>query len=114
MQEALAIKGAGLESSFLVKTNPFDPSDPSQTPLEFSYELPSDATVEFRIFTLTGEKVYAKDYTSGSEGGRAGENFVYWDGRNEEGVTVFNGVYIVSVRNADTDEHARLKLAVVK
>ncbi len=114
MDESLAIKGASLESSFLVRSNPFDPTDPIQSPLEFSYELPADARVEFRVFTLTGEMVYAKDYTAGGEGGRSGENFIYWDGRNDDGIMVFNGVYIVSIRDAATDEHARLKLAVVK
>ncbi len=112
--EALAIKGSSLESSFLVRTNPFNPNDPSQSPVEFSYELASDSKVEFRVFTLTGEKVFATDYPAGAEGGHSGENFVYWDGRNDDGVVVFNGVYIVSIRNVDTDEYARLKVAVIK
>ena len=70
--------------------------------------------VEFRVFTLTGEEVYAKDLPEGSEGARLGENDIPWDGRNNAGHMVRNGVYIVSIKIVRTGEYARMKVAVVK
>ncbi len=110
----LAVKEAHLSGSFIVETNPFNPGDPSESPVSFSYELEAAADVEFRIFTLIGEEVYSSKYNAGAEGGMAGENLIDWDGRNDEGHVVVNGVYIAQIENMATGDIARLKVAVVK
>ncbi|MBU8932737.1 MAG: hypothetical protein KOO62_01900 [candidate division Zixibacteria bacterium] len=103
------VKGSSISESFLVRNNPVDPT---KAPVEFSYELTAASDIEFRIFTLTGEEVYARDISSQDNG--AGEHVIEWDGLNNDGQVVCNGVYIVSIRVVNTGETARLKLAVVK
>ncbi|MEW6413001.1 MAG: FlgD immunoglobulin-like domain containing protein [Candidatus Zixiibacteriota bacterium] len=110
----LSVKGSSLSGSFTVETNPFNPEDPSQSPVRFSYELPAAADVEFRIFTLTGEEVYSSEYSAGSSGGIQGENLIEWDGRNDDGQVVRNGVYVAQMKNVSSGEIAYLKIAVVK
>lgn len=112
--QALAVKQASLTGSFIAETNPFNPDDPSVSPLHLTYELPENAAVEFRIFTLTGEEVYSRDFEAGANGGTSGENVIEWDGCNNEGYVVLNGVYVALVHNTVTGEMARLKIAVVK
>ena len=80
----------------------------------FSYELTEPSRVEFRIFTLTGEEVYSRDFLEGSDYGRAGEHFVEWDGCNDKGVPVLNGVYVALLKMNKTGETARVKIALVK
>ena len=58
--------------------------------------------------------MYARDYQSGDEGGTSGENVIEWDGCNDNGHVVLNGVYIALIKNTDTGETARIKIAVVK
>ena len=71
--------------------------------------------MEDTTVTLTaGEEVYEQDFAAGSTGGMAGENVVTWNGRNDSGNLVMNGVYVVILTNVDTGESARLKLAVLK
>ncbi|NOY87787.1 MAG: hypothetical protein GXO93_00140 [FCB group bacterium] len=111
LTEAFSLIGPGLKNSFIIETNPFNPDE---APVRFSYELPKAEKVEFRIFTLTGEEVFAHDYSANTPGGIAGENIIEWDGRNNDGVMVFNGVYIASIKNAKTGEYARIKVAVVR
>ncbi len=105
------IKGKSLKESFLVENNPFNPVVGEA---RFSYELEQPSSVEFRVFTLTGEEVYARDLLEGTEGTAAGENEIMWDGRNNAGHMVRNGVYIVSIKVVRTGEYARMKVAVVK
>lgn len=102
---------AGFESSFVIETNPYNPD---MGDVRFAYVLPSAEDVKFRIFTLTGEEVLSRDFASGSSGAEAGLNEVVWDGRNDDGQVVFNGVYIAVVHRVDSDESARLKVAVLK
>ncbi|KAA3630903.1 MAG: hypothetical protein DWP97_14330, partial [Calditrichaeota bacterium] len=107
----IVIKGSTLEESFVISDNPFNPED---QPALFSYQLPDDGEVEFRIFTLTGEEVYAKIIPAGQEGAQQGENMLEWDGKNNSGHMALNGVYIVSILNTQTGEYTRKKIALVK
>lgn len=113
---ALAIKEASLGGSFIAETNPFNPENPdvNPVPLHLSYELAENATVEFRILSLTGEEVYFRTFESGRDGGSAGENIIEWDGCNSQGHVVLNGVYVALIHNTATGESARLKIAVIK
>ena len=111
ISQVYATKGKVLQESFVIENNPFNPEISEAW---FSYELDEPSVVEFRVFTLMGEEVYAKDLPEGSEGARLGENDIPWDGRNNAGHMVRNGVYIVSIKIVRTGEYARMKVAVVK
>lgn len=106
-----ATGGSTLEQSFMVENNPWHQE---ATPARFAYVLRSDAPLGFRIFTLTGELVYTLMIEQGSSLGTAGSHVIEWDGRNERGNIVLDGVYIVQLENTKSGERARLKLAVLK
>ena len=108
---SVVLKGISLEDSFIVDNNPFNPE---LNPIHLSYELDTAAPVTFRIFTLTGELVYTSHFGSGESGGVSGENMIEWDGRNNSGGMVVNGIYIATIENALTGETAHVKIALVK
>ena len=105
------IKGESLGESFIIRDNPFNPLE---SPALFSYELKKESDVEFRVFTLSGEEVYSLDIPSGSYGAKSGENMIEWDGKNNSGYLVLNGVYIASILDKSTGEYSRMKIALVK
>ncbi len=115
--ESLALGGnfvvtpPSLEGSIIARKNPFNPE---VEPAEVSYFLEEDADMEVIIFTLTGEKVLEMSFAAGSEGGRAGDNVIYWYGTNARNHVVLNGVYIMVLKNTVTGESYRYKLAVLK
>jgi|GEM_PF-3280711 len=111
ISQVYVTKGKTLQESFVIENNPFNPEISDAW---FSYELDKPSAVEFRVFTLTGEEVYAKDLPAGAEGGEVDENNIPWHGRNNAGHMVRNGVYIVSIKIVRTGEYARMKVAVVK
>ena len=72
-------------------------------------------SVEFKIFTLIGEEVYSHSIPAGAAGtAPEQEHFLEWDGRNDAGHNVLNGVYLAWIRVEATGQEATLKLAVVK
>ena len=95
----------------MVENNPWHQES---APARFAYVLRNDAPLEFRIFTLTGELVYSQIIDQGSSLGSTGSHVIVWDGRNELGTVVLDGVYIVQLENMSNGERARLKLAVLK
>ncbi|MEW5796409.1 MAG: hypothetical protein AB1772_08595 [Candidatus Zixiibacteriota bacterium] len=111
LEEVYTLVEQTLAGSFSVRTNPFDPYI---EPAEFRYFLPQAQEIDLAILTLTGELVYHRQMPAGQPGGAIGENVVYWDGRNNEGREVVNGVYIVIVEGGDGRDRATLKLAVMK
>ncbi|UCD93961.1 MAG: hypothetical protein JSU69_09340 [Candidatus Zixiibacteriota bacterium] len=100
-----------MQSSVATRNNPFDPT---QGPAEIAYFLEEDTDVRMTIYTLVGEKVYEQTFPAGSNGGSAGQNYVSWNARNDDGGQVLNGVYVVYLRPGNGDEPATLKLAVMK
>ena len=111
LNEVFTLEPRSLGGSFAVRNNPFDPN---QGPAEFRYFLPSADDVSFVVLTLTGEMVFQRDFASGEDGARAGENVVYWSGRNDDGSIVVNGVYLAIIDVRDGRDRASLKLAVMK
>jgi hypothetical protein len=99
------------EQSLMVRNNPFNPNIDKA---EIAYNLETDALVTMKIYSLTGEIVYQTEFSAGAEGGRIGSNYVSWDGTNEEGKTVVNGVYVVVIRNNESGQSYKMKLAVMK
>jgi hypothetical protein len=88
------IVSSELEGSLTVKNNPFSPD---VGPVDIGYVLNEESDVVVRIFTLLGEKVYERYYAAGCDGGKQGVNTIVWDGKNDEGKTVLNGVYLLTV-----------------
>ena len=74
--------------------------------------------VKFRIFTLTGELVWSRDFTEGDPQTRPGlhttdSQAVEWDGLNDRGHKVLNGVYVLVMQTGD-GRVSKTKIAVVK
>ena len=98
-------------SSFTPMNNPFDPS---AGPNQYRFTLSADAEMELAIYTLTGDPVYRKIYAPGSAGGSSGVQLIFWDGRNDNGAVVRNGVYLLYLTNLTTGEKATLKQAILR
>jgi flagellar hook assembly protein FlgD len=111
LKETFTSVGPTLKGSFVIKENPFDPSLEAA---EFQYFVDQSSQLEFRILTLTGELVYSIDIPEGSAGTQIGLHSLAWDGRNDEGYIVLNGVYVAVLTAVKTGEQATLKVAVLK
>ena len=111
--EVFKSAGTTLESSFMIQTNPFDPNNGD---VRFSYVLKEPSAVQLKIFTLVGEEVKSEFVRMGEYGTEAGiyDDVLTWDGRNETGDMVLNGVYVAILQVIETGEEARIKVAVVK
>ena len=88
---AIPVEGGTLGDSFSNFPNPFRAG--SET-TRLAYKLDQAGTVTLRIMTLTGRPV-RKIVTNGAR--NAGLNIDAWDGRNDSGQTVLNGVYIAAL-----------------
>jgi hypothetical protein len=100
-----------LKGSFIIRDNPFDPS---LEPAEFQYFVSQSSSLEFRVLTLTGEVVYSLDIPEGAAESQIGLHSLIWNGRNDEGYVVLNGVYVAVLTAGKTGEQATLKVAVLK
>ncbi|MFC1501813.1 hypothetical protein ACFL6A_00205 [bacterium] len=106
----------GSEPYLLNCPNPF--GEPGKEETNIIYYLKEDTNVRFRIFTITGQLVWSRSYTQsdpqGKEGyHRIGWDSVVWDGKNDVGQRVVNGVYILFMKT-DYGDTAKTKIAVVK
>jgi hypothetical protein len=70
--------------------NPFKPS--TQT-TDITYTLNVDGNTSVYIFDMHGRLIWKRDYGSGTMGGKAGYNTVTWDGKDDFGNQVGNGIY---------------------
>jgi hypothetical protein len=91
--------------------NPF--GGPGRETTRITYCLGEDMDVSFRLFTLVGEPVWSASFRAGETNGSKGIRFVVWDGRNDQGRKVLNGVYLLFMKTAD-GKVQKLKIAVVK
>jgi hypothetical protein len=92
-----------------VVPNPFVPG---METAGITYVLAGDAPVEIEIFTLFGDRVWSQSIPAGDPGGRAGLNAVPWDGKNESGQSVRNGVYHCRVRGGGLNH--MMKIAAIR
>lgn len=99
---------ADLAGSFIIRDNPFNPNE---GPAEFQYVRAETGKIIFRILTLTGEVVLEEVQPEVSPGE---SRTISWDGRNEEGEMVLNGVYLAVLTNDRTGAQATIKVAVLK
>lgn len=106
--ETVSKVASSLDSTFMIEENPFNP-DRGNVGFRWN-QLGEPSQVEIRIFTLTGELVlYESSYRSGS----AQEEW-RWDGRNDSGHMVLNGVYVVCLSILDVSREVRIKVAVLR
>ncbi len=96
--------------------NPFGESGKEITTV--IYYLKEDTEVLFKIYTLTGELVFSKSFTASEPQGRKGvhstpSNSFTWDGKNDMGRRVLNGIYIL-VMKTGYGEVAKSKIALVR
>jgi hypothetical protein len=74
--------------------NPFDARFQSSI---LHWELPMDSAVDLALFDPLGRTVRRWSFPAGSAGGRQGVNETLWDGTNESGESVRQGVYTLRV-----------------
>jgi hypothetical protein len=96
--------------------NPF--GEPGKEETTIVYYLKRTTDVSFRIFTLTGALVWSQSFTASDAQGMmglhsAGMNAVVWDGRNDRGLRVLNGVYVLVMETGYGDVQ-KTKVAFVK
>jgi hypothetical protein len=91
--------------------NPFRAGDPSQ-PTNITYFLNQPGNVEIKVYALTGDLVFKKSYAAGGQHATAGPQEVQWDGRNEKGEVVRNGVYVCVITAGSNS--AKFRIAVAK
>jgi hypothetical protein len=96
--------------------NPF--GEPGKEETVFVYYLKEDAHVKFSIYTLTGQLVWSRSFLKtepqGSKGMHSKGSFaVSWNGYNDRGVRVLNGVYIL-VMDTEYGDIAKTKIAFIK
>jgi len=97
-------------------TNYPNPFHPDESPTTVAYVLADNASVHFRIYTLSGGLVLDQQFIAGDMGGQAGLNEVSWDGRNGAGEFVASGGYILFIEaegNGATMHVMRRKIGVV-
>jgi len=80
--------------------NPFSHSS------AISYSLPADSFVSATVYNVRGQEVKSLINTNQS----AGTNFVSWDGRNNNGDMVSQGVYFLRLRAGDNVSNVRMVL----
>ncbi len=84
----------GIIGAVLAHPNPYDPSSGSA---RITYNLEKDSAVALYIFGVNGRLVLKREFLSGSNGGKAGFNDVTWDGKDDFGNELGNGVYAVRI-----------------
>ncbi|MEK7389907.1 MAG: FlgD immunoglobulin-like domain containing protein, partial [Elusimicrobiota bacterium] len=79
--------------------NPFDSRKGGELGrTKITYTLNSDADVTITIYDALGYLVKTLTASPGTEGGKAGQNFVPWDGRNDAGALVAKGGYTARIK----------------
>jgi len=63
----------------------------------FTYSLSTDAPITIYLFDISGQIMWTKKYSTGTNGARAGYNEVRWDGRTDFGGTIGNGIFIYQI-----------------
>jgi peptidase C25-like protein/flagellar hook capping protein FlgD len=97
----------GFEGTHYAYPNPFDPAG---EPTKLLFSLNRSAEVTIRVYSVSGRLVRKADF-----GAQAGPNAFSWDGRDEAGDAVANGVYLVRVvaQRSGSEETARILERVV-
>ena len=85
---------AGSEAEIIgVPLNYPNPFNTTAGTTKITYNLTVDSNILVYIFDVRGALVWKRSYLTGSMGGKAGYNEVEWDGKDDFGSTVGNGIY---------------------
>lgn len=103
IEQSFTLVSGQLDEAFFCYPNPFSPE---RQALTFTNPMPEKSKT-LAIYTLTGEEVFRSEI-----GVETGSEFA-WDGRNEAGQMVLNGVYL-AVLTIPGESELRIKVAVVK
>jgi hypothetical protein len=101
--QASALAAFATPATFALGENVPNPFNPTTT---IHFELPQMTQVELVVFDILGQQVRRLV----AEQLPAGAHSAVWDGRNEAGMRVGNGVYLYQLRAADFVEMKRMLL----
>lgn len=108
IQEKFTLVPSSLTESFFAYPNPFSPAQEVST---IVYNLTAAKAATLTIYTLAGEEVLSREIPAPASVAEPVQ--IPWDGRNNDGKVVLNGVYI-AVLAVDGEGEIRTKIAVVK
>ncbi|MBK7090416.1 MAG: hypothetical protein IPH59_01640 [bacterium] len=108
IEQKFTLVPSNLTESFFAFPNPFSPLHESST---IVYNLGSAKPAKLTIYTLAGNEVLVREIPAPSSLSEPIQ--ILWDGRNNDGQIVLNGVYI-AVLAVDGEGEIRTKIAVVK
>jgi hypothetical protein len=92
--------------------NPFDNTRENTT---IAYRLEQNTDVNIYVFSSTGNLIYKDAYSSGMNGGRAGDNSISWNGVSYYSEVLSNGVYLLHVVERQTGKTlAKGKIMIVR
>ncbi|OGC05390.1 hypothetical protein A2230_02705 [candidate division WOR-1 bacterium RIFOXYA2_FULL_36_21] len=113
LSNAFEVKSYSYGSSTIINSpNPFDPA---RETTNIMYKLDKDINVTVVIFSSTGDALWKRNYSSGVNGGRSGDNNIVWDGITAFGELASNGVFLVHVIDLSANKTlARGKIAVIR
>lgn len=114
------VDSSGVEKYFLVSNeakiiNVYNYPNPTSGETHFTFKLTQiPDEIRIKIFTIAGRLV--KELTLNSSQLRFDFNKIYWDGRDEDGDLLANGVYLYKIimQAGDKTEDITQKLAIVK
>jgi hypothetical protein len=75
--------------------NPYSPARGETTGIR--YMLSGNLETKIYIFDITGRLLWQRSFAAGSSGGRAGNNFVVFNGMTDLGTKLTNGLYLVKL-----------------
>ena len=118
--EGNIVDSSGVEKFFLVSNearllNVYNYPNPSRGETHFTFKLTQvPEEIRIKIFTIAGRLVREIKLTSAEL--KYDFNKIYWNGRDEDGDVLANGVYLYKVimKAGDKSEEVTQKLAIVK
>jgi hypothetical protein len=86
--------------------------NPTSAGTYFTFQLPQDAEVSIKIFTVAGRLIKTIEAPTQPAGYRQ----IYWDGRDEAGDQLANGVYLykVTMKGADRRDSKYSKIVIMR
>ena len=97
INQNIILKDYGINNIY---PNPFNPST------KISYELPEDGFVRIGIYNTLGREI--KNLVKKSQ--NAGQKIVFWDGTDDTGISVSNGIYFVAMNASSFNETKKIML----
>ncbi|MEK7376758.1 MAG: hypothetical protein AABZ57_06325, partial [Candidatus Margulisiibacteriota bacterium] len=112
LKEGFEIMTWAVAGLMIASPNPFDPSSGKASII---FELDSDAETSLYVFNVSAELVYRRDFSSGSNGAKAGTNRIEWDGIDSFSRLAANGVYFARLIERPSGKVlSKGKIAVVR